>query len=283
MTEQHRGDSLSCEGHPVLLTPTLDHIAGRGARFSHAYSSCPVCIPARLSFLKGQFPSTHGIVSYAHKPWSGRSIADEMSEAGYQTAWIGRDMHQEPADDPCGFDTTILSGLRDPDRPYEQFLERNQPEGGGGYYGSGAMHNDYTARPFHLSDNLHHTNWTVNQALSWLEQRDISLPFLLVVSFLAAHPPLVPPSCYFDRYIRTGVPEPYIGDWAIPPKNYGIGMGQSSPSVNLRGEALLSARAGYYGLINHLDDQLNRLLNPVTGIQRMTDDNTVVIMTSDHG
>jgi arylsulfatase A-like enzyme len=283
MTEQHRGDSLSCEGHPVLLTPTMDHIAGRGVRFSHAYSSCPVCIPARLSFLKGQFPSTHGIVGYAHKPYGGRSIADEISGAGYQTAWIGRDMHQEPADERCGFDTTILSGLCDPHRPYEKFLERNQPEGGGGYYGSGVMHNDYTARPFHLPDNLHHTNWTVNQAMSWLEHRDKDLPFFLVVSFLAAHPPLIPPACYFDRYIRTGVPEPFIGDWATPPENDGIGMGQSSTRVNLKGEALLSARAGYYGLINHLDDQINRLLNPVTGIQRETGGDTVVIMTSDHG
>lgn len=283
MAEQHRGDSLSCEGHPVLLTPTMDHIAGRGVRFSNAYSTCPVCIPARRSFLSGQFPSTHGVVGYADKPWSGSSIADGMSRAGYQTAWIGRDMHQEPADERCGFGKTILSGLRDPDNAYDRFLEDNQPEGGGGYYGSGVMHNDYTARPFHLPDNLHHTTWTVNQALSWLEQRDRGCPFFLVVSFLAAHPPLIPPACYFERYIRTGVPDPFIGDWATPPENDGIGMGQASSRVNLKGEALLSARAGYYGLINHVDDQLNRLLNPVTGIQRMTDDNTAIIMTSDHG
>ena len=283
LTEQHRGDSLSCEGHPVLLTPTMDHIAGRGVRFSNAYSTCPVCIPARRSFLSGQSPSTHGVVGYANKPWSGSSIADEMSKAGYQTAWIGRDMHQDPADERCGFNTTILSGMRTPGNAYDQFLERNQPEGGGGYYGSGVMHNDYTARPFHLPDNLHHTTWTINQALSWLKQRDTSCPFFLVVSFLAAHPPLIPPACYFERYIRTGVPDPFIGDWATPPENDGIGTGQAPSKVNLKGEALLSARAGYYGLINHLDDQLNRLLNPVTGIQRVTDNNTAVIMTSDHG
>ncbi len=97
------------------------------------------------------------------------------------------------------------------------------------------------------------------------------------------HPPLIPPACYFDRYIRTGVPDPLIGDWAVPPENDGIGMGVSSPKVNLKGEALLSARAGYYGLINHLDDQLHRLLNDVTGIDKMTGGNTAVIMTADHG
>jgi arylsulfatase A-like enzyme len=206
-----------------------------------------------------------------------------MSKAGYQTAWIGRDMHQDPPDERCGFDATILSGMRNLGNPYDRFLERNQPEGGGGYYGSGVMHNDYTARPFHLPENLHHTTWTVGQALSWLKRRDTSRPFFLVVSFLAAHPPLIPPACYFERYIRTGVPDPFIGEWATRPEEDGIGMGQASSKVNLKGEALLSARAGYYGLINHMDDQLNRLLNPVTGIQRMTDNNTAVIMTSDHG
>lgn len=283
MNEQHRGDSLSCEGHPVLLTPTMDHIAGQGVRFSRAYSTCPVCIPARRSFLSGQFPSTHGIVGCRFKDWCGSSVADELSKAGYQTAWIGRDMHQEPADEPCGFETTILSGMRNPGNPYDQFLERNQPEGGGGYYGSGVMHNDWTARPFHLPDHLHHTNWVINQALAWLEQRDTKRPFFLVVSFSAAHPPLIPPACYFERYLRTGVPNPFIGDWATPPKDGGIGRGPAPHKVDLKGEALLSARAGYYGLINHLDDQLNRLLNDINGIQRMTSNNTAVIMTADHG
>jgi arylsulfatase len=283
VNEQHRGDSLSCEGHPVLLTPNMDEIAGRGARFSRAYSTCPVCVPARRSFLSGQFPSTHGVVTNAHVKWEGTSVADELSRAGYQTAWIGRNMHQTPAQYACGFETTILSDMRLPEDDYDQFMQRNQPEGGGGYYGSGVMHNDWTARPFHLPENLHHTNWTVNQALNYLENRDQSRPFFLVVSFVAAHPPLIPPACYFERYIRTGAPAPVIGDWATPPENDGIGMGVSPHRVNLKGEALLSAKAGYHGLINHLDDQIHRLLNDVNGVDRMTDNNTVVMMTADHG
>ena len=27
LNEQHRGDCLGCEGHPVLLTPTMDELA----------------------------------------------------------------------------------------------------------------------------------------------------------------------------------------------------------------------------------------------------------------
>ena len=34
LTDQHRGDALGIEGHPVLQTPNLDWIAATGARFS---------------------------------------------------------------------------------------------------------------------------------------------------------------------------------------------------------------------------------------------------------
>jgi hypothetical protein len=34
MTEQHRGDCLGIDGHPVLLTPNMDEIAGKGCRFT---------------------------------------------------------------------------------------------------------------------------------------------------------------------------------------------------------------------------------------------------------
>ena len=41
ITEQQRGECLGCDGHPVLLTPTMDNIARNGVRFSKAYADCP--------------------------------------------------------------------------------------------------------------------------------------------------------------------------------------------------------------------------------------------------
>ena len=37
MTDQHRGDALSCDGHRVLLTPNIDSLADRGVRFSRCF------------------------------------------------------------------------------------------------------------------------------------------------------------------------------------------------------------------------------------------------------
>jgi arylsulfatase len=283
MTDQQRGDCLSIDGHPVLLTPTMDRIAGQGVRFSHAYTTCPSCIAARRSLLSGQFPATHGMKGYRDGvEWDAPpTLPQVLSDNGYHTYLVGRNMHQHPPRKRYGYDHMVIHKMEDGD--YDEWLSRRQPEGSGGYYGTGVMHNDWTARPWHMPEAYHQTNWTVNEALRFLEKRDPSCPFFLTVSFLAPHPPLIPPAPYMERYLRSDLPKPVIGDWATPPENNGLGMGQSASRVNLTGDALRSARAAYYGLINHIDDQINRLLNPVDGIDRMTDGNTIVIFTSDHG
>ncbi len=283
MTDQQRGDCLSIDGHPVLLTPTMDRIAGQGVRFSRAYTTCPSCIAARRSLLAGQFPSTHGMKGYQPEvEWNPpATLPQVLADEGYHTCLVGRSMHQHPRRKRYGYDHMILSEGADSD--YEEWLSRHAPEGSGGYYGTGVMHNDWTARPWHMPEAYHQTNWTVNRALEFLRKRDPSCPFFLTLSFLAPHPPLVPPAPYMERYLRMDLPEPVIGDWAVPPQNKGLGMGQESDRVQLEGEALRSARAAYYGLINHIDDQINRLLNPVNGIDRMTGGNTIIIFTSDHG
>lgn len=284
LTEQHRGDCLGIEGHPVLLTPNLDAIAGAGARFTHAYSSCPTCIAARRSLLSGQFPATHGMVGYREGVEWGitDTLPAVLSAAGYQTAWVGRSMHQYPPEKRFGFESMVTLEHRC-DSDYLRAVRERYPDDWEGLYGTGVMHNDWTARPWHLDEDLHPTNWTVHEALRFLRQRDVSRPFFLVVSFIAAHPPLLPPAFYLERYLRTGVPAPVIGEWAVPPPAGGRGQDVSNDRVDLRGEALLSARAGYYGLLNHLDDQIRRIVNPVCGIDRMTGGNTVVMLTSDHG
>jgi arylsulfatase len=286
LVDQHRGDSLSIEGHPALLTPTMDSIARNGVRFSRCYSTCPVCIPARRSILSGQFPATHGMVGYQERvEWDApATLPGELTRAGYQTALVGRCMHQYPARKRFGY------GQMRTQLDYAEWMRRRLPdvrapsgEHSSLYYSSGVMHNDWTARPWPYEEELHPTNWTVNEALRFLETRDPSCPFFLTVSFIAPHPPLVPPAFYLERYLRLELPQPVIGSWAVAPGPGDLAADPAPFRVHLEGEALRSCRAGYYGLINHLDDQIRRLLNPVDGVQAMTGGDTVVLYSSDHG
>jgi len=286
MTDQQRGDCLSSEGHPVLLTPSMDSIGFQGTRFRRAYSTCPVCIPARRSILSGQFPGTHGMVGYRDGvEWDApATLPGELTKAGYQSIIVGRSMHQHPSRKRYGYEQMVIFDRSTPDDDYIRHLQHHSGQPNASWMGGGVMHNDWTARPWHMDESLHFTNWIVDESLHFLKHRDPSCPFFLTVSFIAPHPPLQPPAFYMDRYLRTGVPQPVIGDWARPPTQAEMAGDSVAPNrVDLRGEALLSTRAAYYGLINHVDDQIRRLLNPVDGIPAMTGDNTVFIFTSDHG
>ena len=61
MTDQQRWDALGCAGNRHLKTPHLDRLAREGVRFAKAYSSCPVCSPARTTILTGRSVSSHKI------------------------------------------------------------------------------------------------------------------------------------------------------------------------------------------------------------------------------
>jgi arylsulfatase A-like enzyme len=280
MPDQFRGDSLSLENHPVVMTPNIDHIGASGSHFRRAYSTCPSCVPARRSLMTGTFPATNGMVGFEEDvEWEAPpTLPEVLSDAGYHTSIVGRNMHLYPLRRRYGFDEMVIY----PD-DYREYVGDNQGDPAG-VMDHGISRNGWTARPWHLEEKFHSTNWTVTEAERFLRRRDPSVPFFLTISLLAPHPPFVPPAFYFDRYLRQALPEPSIGDWAVPPPNDGIGQHPQADQVHLTGEALRSAQAGYFGLINHIDDQLARLFagNP-NGLDQATLDNTYIIFTSDHG
>jgi choline-sulfatase len=55
MSDEHNPKVLGCGGHPVIHTPNLDALATRGTRFTSAYTTSPVCIPARAAFACGKY------------------------------------------------------------------------------------------------------------------------------------------------------------------------------------------------------------------------------------
>ena len=42
-------------------TPNMDALAKNGTNFSCCYSSCPLCVPARMSMMSGQYAKKTGV------------------------------------------------------------------------------------------------------------------------------------------------------------------------------------------------------------------------------
>jgi arylsulfatase A-like enzyme len=57
-TDQQSASMMSCSGNKWLNTPAMNYIAENGIRFTRAYTTNPVCVPARVSMMTGRFPGS---------------------------------------------------------------------------------------------------------------------------------------------------------------------------------------------------------------------------------
>ena len=91
ITDQQRGDHLSCANHPVLKTPNIDSIAARGTLFNKFHVATPVCQPNRSTLLTGRMPSLHGVRSNGI-PLDMRpsTFTEGLRTGGYRTALVGK-------------------------------------------------------------------------------------------------------------------------------------------------------------------------------------------------
>ena len=105
MTDEHRGDALGIEGHPVLQTPYLDSIGGGGFHFRRAYSASPVCVPARRTLMTGTKASTHGVFMNYDTRLDLPTLPGTLSQNGYQTHLVGK-LHLHPLRKLYGFDSS---------------------------------------------------------------------------------------------------------------------------------------------------------------------------------
>ncbi|WP_309381571.1 sulfatase family protein [Cerasicoccus frondis] len=136
MTDQQCADALGCASGGNYATPNLDRLAARGVRFEKAYTSQPICVPARCSMLTGLMPHQTGVTyNVSAGSMQGAPLSRLIDEAGYDTAYIGKwHIEHDPADqDWHGFRTTVRMQGNNLDanieEPIREFLlrDREQP------------------------------------------------------------------------------------------------------------------------------------------------------------
>ncbi len=284
MPDQMRGDGMSAVGHPVVHTPNLDALAAEGTLFRRAYSSVPSCIPARVAFLTGQQPQTSGVVGYGQRTITEPTLPAVLAQAGYTTVLIGRNMHQSPASGDLGY--------QQQDPPKEDpvagdiALKARHPESGGvkGILETlGIDSNRWPAAPWPYEEELHPTSWIMARSRQVVAETPADQPLFLTASFYAPHPPLFPPVRLFEKHLASELPPVAMGDWVDQSALSPEGSQPHGERVLLQGELLRRAQAGYFGLIEQLDEQVGGLIEDFRARSEKAGREWVVLFTSDHG
>ncbi len=295
MPDQMRGDCLSILEHPVVRTPHMDRLAREGVLFRRAYATVASCIPARYAMLTGLYPQTSGVVGFRQRPIETPMLPQIFRDAGYRTALFGRSMHQSDGAQALGYQVAVKGSTYVEGDDYVQFLqERLPPETPLGrrlhqrgiramVAAMGVTYNHWEAEPWPLDDDWHPTSWVARQAHEFVEAAADEEPLFLTASFYAPHPPLFPPECYFEAYLQRELPPPARGAWVDWDSLTPQGGDGGRRRVLLQGEPLRRAQAGYFGLIEHLDDAVAPLIAAFTARSERAGRPWLIVLTSDHG
>ncbi len=288
IADQHRGDAVGIDPHcptnedgePIVHSPNLNHLPANGGAFTRAYTPIPSCVPARRCLWTGQTPATNGCPNWTTETWDfPHTLPGVLSDDGYQTWLVGKS-HSQPLRNHFGFQGMDLHAAGDGD--YARWLAKQRNDDAD-EISHGVGRNSWDARPNHLPEAEHPTNWTTNRALEFLQTQDPTRPFFLTVSFHRPHQPFDALPAYWDLYAERELPEPVVGDWV--PDMYGDAIPRyprtNAWCADLPGDVCRRARMGYYGNITHIDHQLNRIFGQLSSDGQL--ENTLIIYTADHG
>lgn len=145
MADQHAAHMMSAAGATHVSTPHLDALAASGTRFTRAYTTFPLCVPARASLVTGRYPHQLGILGNAGdapEPARSGSLGHALRACGYDTAYAGKWHARSPSAHPSdGFDVVApfgdrglaataadwLAARRDSERPFALVVSFDDP------------------------------------------------------------------------------------------------------------------------------------------------------------
>jgi arylsulfatase A-like enzyme len=265
-------DSLRDDRVNAKIAPRLASVGAGGARFSHAYVTLPRTLPSWTTILTGREPHHHGLRTmfprYEDRARDLAALPARLGGLGYKSAVVG--------DYAADIFTRVHYGFDVVDAPTFNFhaliatraLERATPllpalQSGIGRRVMPAMRElNQAADPSLVADDA-------RRALDRVSGTDA--PFFMVVFFSTAHFPYAAPAPYYGRYADPG----YRGRFKYHKPNL---LGQEGA---LDAADVKQVRALYDGAVTSVDDAAGKILDELA--RRGLDDETIVVVTADHG
>ena len=93
-TDHQRKDTIHMIQNNMEVTPNLNILARESIEFENAYTSCPLCVPARTSLATGIFPTKLNVVinDLKKSPLETikyKTLHEYLQDAGYKVSHFG--------------------------------------------------------------------------------------------------------------------------------------------------------------------------------------------------
>lgn len=196
MCDDHAFQCISAYGSPISKlapTPNIDRIAQRGMRFDRAFVENSLSTPSRACLMTGLYSNQNEQRQLGEGIDTTRTFfTEQLQQAGYQTAVVGK-WHM--GCDPKGFDY------------YHIYNDQGQ------YYNPQYRGTDTDGK--YIVEEGYSTDLTTDHALSFIEHRDTSKPFCLLLHHKAPHRNWLANTKYFGMYdnVTFPMPETFYDDY----------------------------------------------------------------------
>ncbi|MCV6584942.1 MAG: choline-sulfatase [Marinibacterium sp.] len=286
MADQLAPQFCGAYGHPVAHTPHMDALAARGMRFDAAYCNSPLCAPSRFAFMSGQLISRIAAYDNASEfPASVPTFAHYLQALGYRTALSGK-MHFVGPDQKHGFQDRVTTDIYPSDFAWTPDWEAPDERIDKWY------HNMQTVRESGVAVATFQTDYDDEvgfAARRWLIDRGRDRaqggdsPFALVASFIHPHDPYVAKPEWWDLYSDDDIdmPRHVRSPDAQDPFSRRVMDGIEASVVTLSDAEIRRARRAYLANVSYFDSKLGEIVQTLVEIGEL--DNTIVIVTADHG
>lgn len=197
MCDDHAYQCISAYGSALSKlapTPNIDRLAERGMRFDRAFVENSLSTPSRACLMTGQYSHQNGQRQLGEGIDTTRTFFTELlQEAGYQTAVVGK-WHM--GCDPKGFDY------------YHVYNDQGQ-------YWNPQYRGTDTNNEFVVEEG-YSTDLTTDHALDFIEHRDPSKPFCLLLHHKAPHRNWQANLKYLGMYddVEFPMPDNFYDDYA---------------------------------------------------------------------
>lgn len=271
MTDTQRTDMVGCYGHPDMKTPNLDRLAEEGIRFDSAYTTQPVCQPARSAIFTGSYP--HSCASWSNCMGLSdnvQTIGRRLTDHGVHSAYIGK-WHLDGGD---YFGLGKAADGWDPEYWYDMrnYLEELTEEE------RYLSRQTETMETHDIKAEFTYGHRCSDRAIDFLKTHQEE-DYLLVVSYDEPHGPFLCPKEFWSQYEGYEFPhkENLLDSLENKPEHHRIWAGDGYMAAAKEGFEL---KPKYFlGCNSFADHEIGRVLDAAGEYA----EDAVIIYTSDHG